>query len=50
MSLWYTYVYVGALDTGHFWLCSGAQGLKYDHLPNKEFEPTNECFNALYQI
>ena len=50
MSLWYTYVYVGALDTGHFWLCGGAQGLKYDHLPDKEFEPTNECFNAVYQI
>ena len=39
-----------SLDTGHFWLCGGAQGLKYDHLPDKEFEPTNECFNAVYQI
>ena len=33
-----------SLDTGHFWLCSGTQGL------NKEFEPTNEWFNAVYQI
>ena len=36
--------------TGHFWLWGGDQGLKYDHLHDKEFEPSNELFNAVYQI
>ena len=51
-----TYGYIGTghpkgladtlIDTGHFSLYVAIQGLKDDHLPNKEFEPTDECFNA----
>ena len=41
---------MAGIDTGHFRLYAAIQGLKNDHLPNKEFEPTNECFNAVYQI
>ena len=43
-------LYASGVDTGHFRLYAAIQGLKNDHLPNKEFEPTNECFNAVYQI
>ena len=41
---------MAGIDTGHFRLYAAIQGLKNYHLPNKEFEPTNECFNAVYQI
>jgi hypothetical protein len=44
------HIVICTLDTGHFRLYAAIQSLKNDHLPNKEFEPTNECFNAVYQI
>ena len=40
----------GSVDTGHFTLYAAIQDLKNDHLPDKDFEPTYECFNAVYKI
>ena len=40
-SVYFGVLCIWVLDTGHFSLYVAIQGLKDDHLPNKEFEPNN---------